>query len=157
MVSNAKFSKCGKYRYCLSRIWNKKLPVGMFIGLNPSTADETENDPTVRRCIAFAESWGWGGFYLCNLFAFRATDPTVMKQESHPVGPVNNLWLKKVSLKASLVIAIWGNHGTFNGRSSAARKLFPKIHCLKQNKTGEPTHPLYLKGTLRPFQMDATD
>lgn len=93
----------------------------MFVGLNPSTADELLDDPTIRRCVAFARSWGYGALCMTNLFAFRATDPDVMKSADDPVGPENDQHLQDLANGASVVIAAWGVHGTFGGRHSVAR------------------------------------
>lgn len=115
----------------------------MFIGLNPSTADETENDPTIRRCIDYAQRWGYGGIYVTNLFAYRATDPTVMKAASDPIGPLNDQWIEKLVPYAELLVAIWGNHGRLHNRSDQIRNLLLGMKCLRMNKGGEPAHPLY--------------
>jgi len=82
MKSHATFSPCRKYRYSLFRIWDEDKSLVLFIGLNPSTADEKEDDPTIRRCINFAKQWGWGygGLIMGNLFSFRATQPSDLKQ-----------------------------------------------------------------------------
>ena len=90
MLRSAAFSPCRRYRYCLSRVWNPKLPSVMFVGLNPSTADEQEDDPTVRRCIGFARNWNFGGLILVNLFAYRSTDPADLLRVDDPVGPGND-------------------------------------------------------------------
>ena len=82
---HAVFSPCRTYRYALSRVWAADKPYALFIGLNPSTADETLDDPTIRRCIDFAKRWGYGGLVMANLFAYRATDPAVMKRAAEPV------------------------------------------------------------------------
>ena len=79
MKSGAIFSSCRKYRYALWRNWDETKPCVMIIGLNPSTADENENDPTITRCINFAKSWGYGGVCVTNLFAYCATVPSDMK------------------------------------------------------------------------------
>ena len=86
MKKNAKFSACRKYRYALWRTWDESKPYVMIIGLNPSTADENKNDPTITRCINFAKSWGYGGVCVTNLFAFRATVPSDMKTSNDPIG-----------------------------------------------------------------------
>jgi hypothetical protein len=148
-------SKCSSYRYALWRIWDDSLPKILFIGLNPSTADQTVDDPTVIRCIGFARRWGFGGIYLANLFAFRTADPGWMKKAADPVGPENNVWLKKLASRAGLIIAAWGNHGMYFQRSEAVKRLIPRLHCLKLNKSGQPSHPLYLPRTTRPFPMSA--
>lgn len=78
MKSDAELSKCRTYRYALWRTWDESKPFAMFVGLNPSTADELEDDPTIRRCINFSKLWGYGGLCMVNLFAYRATDPTAL-------------------------------------------------------------------------------
>ena len=93
LKTGAIFSGCRTYRYTLWRSWDRDKGDVMFIGLNPSTADETLNDPTVRRCINYAKSWGYGGIYMANMFAFRATDPKEMKQAKDPIGYRNDFWL----------------------------------------------------------------
>ena len=83
----AGFSRCGRYRYWLRRRWNGDLPQCTFIGLNPSTADARTNDPTLRRCINFADQWGYGSLLLVNLFALRSTDPRALRLSDDPQGP----------------------------------------------------------------------
>ena len=125
----------------------------MFVGLNPSTADETQDDPTIRRCIAFAKAWGYGGVCMTNLFAYRATLPEVMKATSDPVGPDNDEYLRALAADAGVVVAAWGANGTHKGRDAEVRKLLPELHCLALTKDGHPGHPLYLRKTLTPFPM----
>src|SRR5690242_6108456 len=105
------FSDCRAYRYTLWREWDifDKNYV-MFVGLNPSTADERVDDPTIRRCIDFAKRWGYGALCMTNLFAYRATDPRVMKAFPYPVGPENDKWLVRCAREAGVVVAAWGNH-----------------------------------------------
>lgn len=115
--STARFSPCRRYRYELWRRWDvPTAPFAMFIGLNPSTADETADDPTIRRCIRFARDWGFGGLLMTNLFAFRATDPAVMKAEAEPVGPENSAIIQSNACNAGIIIAAWGVHGVHMGR-----------------------------------------
>jgi len=153
LKNTAKLSKCRKYRFALWRTWDDSKPYVMFVGLNPSTADENTDDPTLTRCINYAKTWGFGGVCMANLFAFRATEPAVMKAEKDPVGAKNNEWLKKLASDAGLVIAAWGNDGPYLMRSQQVRELLPNIHCLKMNKSGEPAHPLYQKADLQPVPM----
>jgi len=140
----ATFSPCRKYRYSLFRWWDKSKPYVMFIGLNPSTADETKDDPTIRRCIGFARKWGYGGVCMANIFAFRATDPLEMKSFEDPVGPDNNEWLKKLASGAGEVVAAWGVHGVHLGRNVDVRGLIPFMMCIGTTKDGHPKHPLYI-------------
>ena len=138
------------YRYALWRTWGLSKGFAMFVGLNPSTADETEDDPTIRRCIAFARDWGYGGLCMTNLFAFRATQPVDMKNAQDPVGPENDDWLRKYSAKAGVVVAAWGVHGVFKNRDVVVKELLQNLHYLQLTKEGHPGHPLYLPKTLQP-------
>ena len=155
MNTSAEFSACRTYRYALWRVWEGTKPLAMFIGLNPSTADEVENDPTVNRCINFAKDWGrYGGLCMTNLFAYQEKDRRKMKLHSEPIGPDNDKWLIKLAREAGIVVAAWGNDGVHLGRSQSVIKLIPNLHCLAKNQTGEPTHPLYLDGSLKPVAMN---
>ena len=153
MKNTAKLSECREYRYGLWRTWDNSKPFVMFVGLNPSTADETNDDPTLIRCMNFAKSWGYGGVCMANLFAFRATDPSVMKASKDPVGPENNKWLESLAKDAAIVVAAWGNDGAFLARSNQVKEQIPGMHCLKLNKSGEPAHPLYQAAKLQPVPM----
>lgn len=125
----------------------------MIIGLNPSTADEVEDDPTLIRCINFAKSWGYGGVCMTNLFAYRATDPNDMKAAADPVGASNNRWLTRLAKEAGIVVAAWGNDGSYLNRASQIKNKISNLYCLKMNKSGEPAHPLYLRAELKPVLM----
>jgi len=122
----------------------------MIIGLNPSTADAIKDDPTITRCINFAKSWGYGGVYMLNLFAFRATKPKDMFIVKEPIGEQNNSYLKKYAKICDKVICAWGNHGKYKKRSSDVKSNLNNLYYLALNKTGEPAHPLYLKSDLIP-------
>lgn len=151
--SSAIFSEDRRFRYALIRRWDIGRSCVGFIGLNPSTADEVVNDPTVRRCIGFAKSWGYGGLLMLNAFAFRATDPAVMKAEPDPVGPGNDEALVKYAGLASLVVAAWGVHGAWMNRGTKVREILDaagvRLHVLGLTVAGHPKHPLYLKKDLR--------
>ena len=156
MQRTAKFSKCQQYRYRLTRTWNPKKPTACFIGLNPSTADAENDDPTIRRCIAFADHWGFGGITVVNLFAYRATIPKAMfdaaKQNVNIVGPRNKGHLEKSIREAKVAIAAWGTPGDCCTATELLNNY--KMHHLGLNKNGTPKHPLYLnKNTkLLPFR-----
>ena len=154
--SAAEFSPDRVHRYALWRTWNESKGIAMFVGLNPSTADEVKNDPTVTRCINYAKRWEFGGMIMGNIFAFRATDPKVMKDSADPVGPDNDQWLLKLAKETSLIVAVWGNHGEFMERGKAVLRLFEEtdLHCLALNKTGHPKHPLYCSKALKPALID---
>ncbi|MBB3167330.1 DUF1643 domain-containing protein [Simiduia aestuariiviva] len=151
MKNTAHLSPCRTYRYALWRTWDDNLPPVMFIGLNPSTADEQQDDPTLRRCINFAKSWGYGGVIMANLFAFRATDPAHMKQAEDPVGPQNNRWLRKLAQQSALVVAAWGNDGDYRQRATQVCQRIANLHCLKINGSGAPGHPLYQRANCQPL------
>ena len=151
MNKEAKFSACRTYRYALWRTWDDSKPYAMFIGLNPSTADETDDDPTIRRCVGFAKNLGYGGLCMANLFAYRATVPSVMMSARDPVGPENDEWLGRLSSNAGIIIAAWGNNGKFLGRSKAVLCFIKNVQCLKVNNSGEPSHPLYIPADTIPI------
>lgn len=145
LKSGAVFSDCREYRYVLWRIWDDHAPKVMFIGLNPSTADEKDDDPTIRRCIGFAKSWGFGGIYMLNIFAYKAARPEKLKKAVDPAGSENDLYLARYAEKSSLIIGAWGNHGNYLNRGSEVMKKFPGMHILKMTKQNQPAHPLYLR------------
>ena len=153
----AEFSTCRKWRYTLWRRWNfnSDSRYCMFIGLNCSTADEKQNDPTVARCCQYAKDWGFDALCMTNIFAYRATDPKVMKQQDDPVGVDNDKWLIECGRNADLVIAAWGTHGAYRERGLEVAEMLDahgiKLHALKKTKSGFPSHPLYLKSDLKPF------
>ena len=146
---NATFSDCRKYRYALSRTWNGKKKTILFIGLNPSTANEKIDDPTIRRCINYAQNWGYGSLLMVNLFAYRATLPSELKNVKNPIGNDNDLHILELSKKADIAVAAWGNEGFLLNRDKVVKKLIPNLMCLKINKSGQPAHPLYQKKDLK--------
>ena len=154
MKTDAKISECGKYRYSLKRIWDEEKSLVAFIALNPSTADEVDNDKTINRCIDFAKSWGAGGMCMFNVFAYRATDPTDMKAQDDPIGSENDNYLAKLS-NVDKIIVCWGNDGLHRDRANHVREILKntgqdKLYCLDINKNGEPKHPLYVRGSTKP-------
>lgn len=151
MTGDATFSPCRLYRYVLWRRWAESPRYAMFIGLNPSTADERTDDPTIRRCIRFASDWGYDGLCMTNLFAFRATAPEVMRQAADPIGPQNDDTLFAHAAHAAVVIAAWGVHGQHRGRDTAVRQMLPVLHYLRLTRAGLPGHPLYLPATSLPI------
>ncbi len=151
MIGETIFSKSRSYRYTLWREWIGGEGYAMFIGLNPSTADEVHDDPTVRRCIAFAKGWGYSALCMMNAFAFRATDPNVMKRVSEPIGVHNDSFLEEMAKEAGVIVAAWGIHGTHRGRDKEIVRKIPNLHCLGTTKSGQPRHPLFLKGDLIPI------
>lgn len=146
--SGAELSKCRKYRYALWRIWDNTKPKVMFIGLNPSTADENTDDNTITRCTNFAKNWGYGGFYMTNLFAYRSTDKSQLYCVDEPVGNDNDKYIIKYAKLSEKVIAAWGNDGGFLERSKIVSDLISPLFCLEINQTGEPKHPLYVRSDM---------
>jgi hypothetical protein len=153
--SGAKFSECRTWRYALWRMWDWQGYANnvMFIGLNPSTADERKDDPTIRKCIGFAKRWGYGGIYMLNLFAYRATQPKDMVlTECCPVGPGNDEAFGYYRTHVGLIVAAWGSLETrYRPRVSwqtriatVVRACGCPLYCLGMNQDGEPKHPLYV-------------
>ena len=151
--SGAEFSKYRDYRYSLWRFWEKDKGYAAFVCLNPSTADEYKNDPTVTRCINYARAWGYGGMIMLNLFAYRSTHPKNLYIIGDPIGPDNDLHLRSASSKAMVTIAAWGIHGKYLNRDKAVMKILTNPKCLAITKDGFPGHPLYLKGNLKPKDL----
>lgn len=153
MIRDAVLSSCRRYRYALWRSWDEgaaRSGYVLFIGLNPSTADERIDDPTIRRCVGFAKSWGFGKLCMANLFAWRATSPAQMKVAHDPIGPDNERLLDRMAADAALVIAAWGADGCFMQRGTEVASRLSRLHCLRQTKDGSPAHPLYLPKHLQP-------
>jgi hypothetical protein len=146
-ASEAVYSPCERYRYLLTRVWGVG-PKALFIMLNPSTATEVQNDPTVERCERRARALGFGAFRVTNIFAFRATDPRVMRAEADPVGPGNDAAIEGSLPWADQIICAWGNHGLHLNRGAAVEGLLrgagqPLWH-LGLTGHGQPKHPLYV-------------
>lgn len=164
------FSPDRRYRYTLWREWPAASPglfytedphldyypgrhsqFVQFIGLNPSTADEVADDPTIRRCVDFAQRWGFGSLCMTNVFAYRATDPRVLRKlRGDPVGPDNLRWLLNVAREADMIVCAWGNHGDYLSQGHFVKeclKILPpqKVVCFGHTSSGEPKHPLYLR------------
>lgn len=153
--TGALFSPCRTWRYRLWRLWDDEIPPLNVIGLNPSTADETQDDPTVRRCLDFARRLGHGGLVMTNLFAYRATDPRALRAQLDPIGPDNDDELLNAAQTAGAVIAAWGRHGALRARGQRVLRLLCREHghtvlCLGENYDGSPKHPLYLAASTLP-------
>lgn len=152
--ATADISACGRYRYDLRRIWDRRTLPALFIMLNPSTADAVTDDPTIRRCIGFAHAWGMGGIVVKNLFAFRATKPSDLLLANDPIGPRN---LQIGIGNASLIIVSWGGHaerGIIKDRADYVLNTLwshrKRVHCLGTTLNGCPRHPLYLAKGIKP-------
>jgi hypothetical protein len=151
-LRHARFSPCRAWRYTLHRVWDDERGLLMVIGLNPSTADEVQNDPTVTRCVNYARAWGFGGLLMMNAFAYRATFPKDLKAAPDPVGPDNDFWLRRMAEEARLILAAWGNHGLWLDRQAKVLSLIGReVYCLGVTKEGAPRHPLYLRKDAEPW------
>jgi hypothetical protein len=144
------FDTSGTYRYSLWRAWSPYHPQIAFILLNPSTADEHKNDPTIRRCISFARAWNFGSIEVLNLFAYRATDYRELFKVSDPIGAENNRFLMQAVERCSTVVLGWGTRGTLLGRDRQVMSLLARrndLYCIGITRDGQPRHPLYVKGS----------
>ena len=144
-VRRASFSRCQEYRYQLSRRWVDGRGRCVFIGLNPSIANATSDDPTIRRCMGFAHDWGYREMIMVNLFAYRTPHPALLKSAPEPTGASNRRALKRACQSAELIVAAWGNHGTFQNQAVKMASAWQgmTLHCFGLTKTGQPVHPLY--------------
>lgn len=182
--SRATISECGQYRYTLVREWRSwksaqwdmwkdeaDQPVldgdgaqlgepkpCVFVMLNPSTADGNQDDPTIRRCVAFAKAWGYDRLEVVNLFAYRATDPKdlfAISAAGDPIGPDNQRAVEDACWDAGIVVCAWGAHGGYIDQDETVLGWIEGAgatpYALKLTKDGYPSHPLYLKGDLQPF------
>jgi hypothetical protein len=153
---SATFSPCRTWRYSLSRDACGDAAGGsvVFVGLNPSTADERRDDPTIRRCIGFARRWGFGQLDVVNLYAFCSTDPRVLRVAADAVGLENDRVLRQVLFRADLVVCAWGNAADPR-RAAEVLDWIGAPHCLGRTKHGSPRHPLYVRAATDPIPYTA--
>lgn len=147
MKRDAVISECGRYRYRLYREWEQteNLPV-MWLMLNPSTADASIDDPTIRRCIGFSKAWGYGAMWVGNLYAIRSTDPSILTEVSLEVarGPENDRHLFAMAAESAFIVCAWGTPG---GTTRPEIVAPGGLWCLGTTKHGAPRHPLYVAGS----------
>ncbi|MEM8751307.1 MAG: DUF1643 domain-containing protein [Pseudomonadota bacterium] len=152
--SDAVYSPCENYRYSLTRVWDEQGGKVMFVMLNPSTATEVQNDPTVERCERRARALGFGAFRVTNIFAWRDTDPRNMRAAADPIGPANDAAILDGASWADQIIAAWGTHGAHLNRGPEVEKILRaaghKLYHLGLSKDGHPKHPLYIAYSQRP-------
>lgn len=154
MEKKAIISKDKIYRYKLSRTWDSTKPTILFIGLNPSIADENIDDPTITRCINFAKDWGYGTLLMANLFAFRSTYSKDIYLIDDPIGKDNDHYLLECVTQSDLIVACWGNNGTYMNREKVIKELVPNLYCLQKNKNGTPHHPLRPPRNIHPLPFN---
>ncbi|MBT9317538.1 DUF1643 domain-containing protein [Leptothoe spongobia] len=153
---SATFDISHKYRYRLTRSWSDTNTSQVtFIMLNPSQANAEQDDPTIRACSQFAQSWGYTHLSVVNLFAYRTSQPSNLKLELDPIGPDNDRYLIAAAETAKQVILAWGNWGTLLNRAQTIAQLLTphrhKLYCLKHNRSGQPRHPLYIRRNTTPI------
>lgn len=150
--SGATFSPCRTYRYSLWRKWDWPGFKGqvVFIGLNPSIADEVKPDPTIKRCMRFVQDWSYGELLMLNAYAFVATEPKDMKAASDPIGKGNDTALWLCTMHADLIVAAWGVLCDRARAKAVCERINRPIHCLGKTKDGFPKHPLYLRADTKP-------
>lgn len=150
----------GVYRYSLWRRLGGARRRVLFIMLNPSTADETADDPTIRRCATFARSWGYGRLEVCNLFAYRATDPRQLRRVGDPVGPLNDAMIARAMRRVECVVVAWGVEGARSRRADVVMGLLRSstVYCVGTTRDGFPRHPLYVRRDtpMAPFVSNAS-
>ena len=147
-TSGAIFDSTGKFRYLLWRRWDETLPSLCFIMLNPSTADDIANDPTIARCVGFARRWQFGSVTVANAFAYRATDSARLYRVRDPVGPLNDEHILTAAGKSDKIVVAWGNHALLRERHLRMFSLLKDhapVWCFGQTKFGQPRHPLYVR------------
>ena len=161
---SAIFSEDRRHRYTLERVIpgeaTKQEETVLFVCLNPSTADEVRDDPTVRRCVGYAKRWGFSRLVVCNLFALRSTDPRALYRHPDPIGEDNDRHLLDETIRADRVVAAWGAHGGYKLRGATVLQMLleakREIHLFGQTKDGHPRHPLYLRADAEPVLWLAT-
>lgn len=164
-LGRAAFSPCGRYRYALERCLPLTLSLGrgpLFVGLNPSTADHDQDDPTIRRLRGYSRAWGYDNFDVLNLFALRATDPNKMfavdGDDARSGDPLNLAYLMVYARHAELVVACWGCDDRADARADLVERELSKIcqvHALAVNAQGRAMHPLYLWSGLKPVPINS--
>lgn len=152
-ASGASFDADKVYRY---HLWRRLGCGGVvtFVMLNPSTADADHDDPTIRRCMGFVRSWGYGHLNVVNLFAYRATSPADLAKAVDPVGDGNDIVIDAFARSSNLMIAAWGCHGILQGRDKTVLELLRGIgpvHHLGLTRGGHPRHPLYIRADTQPI------
>lgn len=146
MELEAVLDETGLYRYSLTRIWDETKWRVCFCMLNPSTADSSKDDPTIRKCIGFAQRWGFGSLEVVNLYAYRATDPKDLWKATLPVGAENDRYIREAVQRSNCVVAAWGVNAKCQHRVQQVLRLLGGrgALCLGITKAGAPRHPLYL-------------
>lgn len=141
MIKSAEFSECGKYRYVLTRIWHDSKKIAMCIGLNPSTANEGHDDPTILRLISTLDILGYGGLKMTNLYGLISSKPEALQSCPDPLKE-NDKYLLTTAHTVQDIIFCWGTFKQAEYRARKVIQLFPDGKCFGKNKNGSPWHPL---------------
>lgn len=153
MIRSAVISPCGLFRYRLGRRWADGGRTLLFVMLNPSTADADVDDPTIRRCIGFAQAEDFSALEVVNLFAYRTPSPQALKVAGYPVGPDNGHHIIAAARECSTACLAWGANAAGLKQRSVVRTILASVHrqpwCLSVTKGGEPAHPLMLRASCR--------
>ena len=157
VAASAVLSADGRYRYELTRRWGVG-PLVTFVMLNPSTADSTINDPTIRRCMGFARTWGFPGLAVVNLYAWRSPSPQDLWTAEDPVGAKNDDYLTRAAAQGGPLIAAWGNNAKTDRVSHVLTLpgFFEVAEILGLTKQGQPRHPLYLRSDTPRIRLRTT-
>ena len=149
LENDAVISDCGKYRYLLRRTWDYNRPRALLVMLNPSTADATLDDATIRSCVRLLNGQGYGSMEVVNCFAWRATDPKELFSAIDPIGANNDNVIEGAVSRCDVAICAWGAHQMAGNRRAAiinaVRAQRPAVYCFGTTKHGAPKHPLYIK------------
>jgi hypothetical protein len=150
--NGAVFSTERHYRYALWRVWNADNGIVMFIGLNPSTANERDNDPTIRRVMSFAYDWGFGGVVMANIYGWITPYPLELQACEYPIGE-NDQWVEALAKHCQKIVFAWGKFKQAAKWSQVLIEMFPDAYALKINNDGTPRHPLYVPGKIIPVKF----
>jgi len=158
-TGTADISPCGLYRYSLTRRWEDRGVSGdglLWVMLNPSTADATENDATLRRIIRFSRDWGCRALTVVNLYALISTDPAELYRAEDPVGPENDAVIAKAAQEASAIVVAWGANAPHPARIRTVTDILrtnafyaQRLYCLGRTNGGHPRHPVRLAASTK--------
>jgi hypothetical protein len=155
MIKGAVISRDGVFRYALWRYWGTGRRIVCFVMLNPSTGDASLDDPTIRRCISFAQLWGYDGLVIVNLHAFRSSEPKDLRLAVDSIGPLNRFFVGIAVNEAELIICAWGNHGAYQAQDAEMLTWLRrfKLSALRISRDGFPGHPLYIERDAKILQF----
>lgn len=155
VIREAYISDCGLFRYTLTRAWDAALPALVFVMLNPSKADASCDDPTIKKCITVARFNGYGGILVVNLYPYRATNPKELRKDLLP--ELNHLILEMVFHTANKIICAWGANARGDPQAAKVLKMiratWKSPWALRLLKDGTPEHPLFIPGETYPVKI----